>query len=322
MDNLSERIRGEIEKVLAFDMKRLIERPEWGAINMKRGEQELNSIFDLTHELSSLPIESLPSSAKSELLNRIAKIATLLGKIDGFSIERPDHRKMAESLIDEIKNENDSLHSLLGPWIGYLAFHSNRGAQQKLTDLENIVKTAKEKLEGSVNEAKELLEAMRQASAQTGVAVFAATFKQEADEYAKAAKKWLLAATVGAVLTMAAATFLWLWTEPGLDQGQIFQKLSTKIVVLALLFSATMWCGRVYKALKHLEAINRHRSVSIQTLKAFVQATSDEHSKNAVIMEAARAVFGPVTTGFVEQPGSGEGDVKVVEWVRGLTQRQ
>lgn len=130
-----------------------------------------------------------------------------------------------------------------------------------------------------------------------------------------------MAAAFAALITFLAATGMWLWTDHGLDQGQLLQKLSTKLVILALLFSATFWCGRVYKALKHLETINRHRAVSIQTLQAFVRAASENQTKDAVLMEAARAVFGNVPTGYVDSSSSGDGDVKVVEWVRGLMQK-
>lgn len=110
---------------------------------------------------------------------------------------------------------------------------------------------------------------------------------------------------------------MWFWTEAGLDQGQIFQKLSTKLVVLAVLLSATIWCGRNYKALKHLATVNRHRALSIQTLQAFSAAASDVQVKDAVLLEATRAVFGNVPTGYISD-GGGDGDLKIVEVARSI----
>lgn len=113
---------------------------------------------------------------------------------------------------------------------------------------------------------------------------------------------------------------MWFFTEPGLDQGQLVQKLSTKLFILALLITATVWCGRNYKALRHLATINRHRSLSIRTLQAFAHAATDNQAKDAVLMEATRAVFGNVPTGFIDGGGS-DGDLKVVEIARSVIPR-
>ena len=118
-----------------------------------------------------------------------------------------------------------------------------------------------------------------------------------------------------ALITLFIAYLMWLWTEAGLDQGQLFQKLGTKLVILLLLVSATAWCGRIYKALKHLATIYHHRALSIQTLQAFSAAASDEHTKNAVLLEATRAVFGNMPTGYVEG-SSAETDLKIIEVFR------
>lgn len=69
----------------------------------------------------------------------------------------------------------------------------------------------------------------------------------------------------------------------------------------------------------HLSTVNRHRALSLQTFQAFSHAASDESTKNAVLMEATRAVFGSVPTGFLDaKAGSSDGDLKIVEVAKTL----
>lgn len=89
------------------------------------------------------------------------------------------------------------------------------------------------------------------------------------------------------------------------------------MVVLAVLLTGTIWCGRNYKALKRLATINNHRAISIRTLQAFSSAAAQTQTKDAVLMEATRAVFGNVPTGFIGQTSS-DSDLKVIEVARNI----
>lgn len=327
MHDLTPKLKEGIETVLTYDRSRLIARPEWGEINLNECEQEIGTIFTLLQDLRSLPVELIPRDATNGIITVLDQLKHILMEIEKFSIKQPDPTGTIQAFTQQIKSIEQQLLTIVAPWLGFLSY--KRGdVERKVQEFDRALagvrdreQEALERSEEVVKQMNELLASARQAAAETGVATFTENFKGEANGYSDAAQKWLRAAVCGAALTVLAAGFLWFWTEPGLDQGQLFQKLSTKLVLLALLFSATLWCGRVYKAMKHLETINRHRAVSIQTLQAFVKAASDEQTRNAVLMEAARAVFGPVPTGFVEQGGSGESEVKVVEWVRGLMQK-
>lgn len=90
------------------------------------------------------------------------------------------------------------------------------------------------------------------------------------------------------------------------------------MVVLAVLLTGTIWCGRNYRALKHLATINNHRAISIRTLQAFSSAAAQTQTKDAVLMEATRAVFGNVPTGFIGQQTSSDSDLKVIEVARNI----
>ncbi|WP_204348685.1 hypothetical protein, partial [Serratia marcescens] len=85
----------------------------------------------------------------------------------------------------------------------------------------------------------------------------------------------------------------------------VFRGIS-KFFLLSVLIGATIWFGRTYRALKHLETINRHRANSLRTFQAFVKAASTDQIRDSVLVEAARSIFMIAPTGYVEQDTQAE----------------
>ena len=173
---------------------------------------------------------------------------------------------------------------------------------------------AKVEIEKKEKEIGGIVTKAREASAGAGAAVFTQDFNEESKELGKRAGKWLWAAAGGAALTAGFATLMFFQAAGGLDQGQIIQRVGSRFAILGVLFSATLWCGRICRALMHQVSVNRHRALSLQTFQAFSHAASDEGTKNAVLMEATRTVFGNVPTGFIKTSGSERvRDIRIVE---------
>jgi hypothetical protein len=169
------------------------------------------------------------------------------------------------------------------------------------------------------NEIGEIIVKAREASAAVGAAVFTQDFKKESENLKKGSRNWLIAAGGLALATLVIAGLMWYYAEPGLDRGQLFQKLGTKLAILVILITSTIWCGKIYKALMHLSTINGHRALSIQTLQAFVGAVENVQLKDAVVLEASRAIFGNVPTGYIDASNtSSDGDIKLFEIVKNL----
>jgi hypothetical protein len=103
----------------------------------------------------------------------------------------------------------------------------------------------------------------------------------------------------------------------------MWQKVASKVVILSILLTATLWCGRVYKALMHQSAMNRHRALSLQTFQAFTAAASDLQTKDAVLLEATRAIFAPCATGYVESgTASADSESRVIEIVKSIVPKK
>lgn len=149
----------------------------------------------------------------------------------------------------------------------------------------------------------QIVSAAREAAADAGVATFTTAFSDEADRIAVLSRRWLVAAAAGTVLTLLAAfvSFFWPSIPEGAGTWDIVRAAFTKVSVLGMLITATIWCARMYRALVHQRSVNRHRALSLQTFQAFAAATADDRIKDAVLMAATNSIFDNVATGLVDQ---------------------
>ncbi|MFZ5906349.1 MAG: hypothetical protein ACOYVJ_02925 [Nitrospirota bacterium] len=313
-------LKKQIEQFLQFDKEKLIARPEWGTITLEDVRSDIDRIYSIINYLKVLPVELLTINAISSITNEIQQVNGLFDTINKFSIESGSPAQQRDQFISQIQNRADSLYAAASPWIPFLAYQKGDVARnvESLTasvkEAEILVKEAKTNIDQKGKEIDDIIIKAREASASAGAAVFTQDFKKEASELKETAQIWLKVTAFLGVITVFAAAFLWYFTEAGLDQGQIWQKITTKIVVLGILVTATIWCGKIYRALMHQSAIYQHRALSIQTLQAFSSAAKDVQIKDAVVLEAAKAVFSSTSTGYIDSSKDGsEGNIKILE---------
>lgn len=91
-------------------------------------------------------------------------------------------------------------------------------------------------------------------------------------------------------------------------------------MILGLLFTSTVWCGRLYKAARHQSAINKHRANALRTFQACTKAASDDDARNAVLMETTKSIFAMTQSGYLENEAVPDGGLKIVEVVKHATQ--
>ena len=128
---------------------------------------------------------------------------------------------------------------------------------------------------------------------------------------------WLKATAALAALSFATAIYFLFATADLSTTASAIQYVSSKILILALLITATLWCGNLYKAAKHQAAANKFKGNSLKTFQAFVNATEDSAVKDAILVETTRAIFSESATGYIGNEHSGtEKSTKIVEIVK------
>lgn len=337
MANESEKVsnlKKELQRIPKPDQVRLIERQEWGETGYEKSQpiEEIQSnnerTYRLAQQLINLPIERLLEKTIDDISEKVRQVVGSYEQFDQSKIKTAsDIDSIKANYIKSIQATTDSFFEASALWIPYLAYcHGDFEQKPRILLSSSMHKTkeADERMDKMLSDAETKMDKInkiivkaREASAAAGAAVFTEDFKNVAGKMEKSAKIWL-GTTIGvAFVTVWVAFWMWNKTEGGLDHGQIFQQIGTKMFILAVLLTGTIWCGRNYRALKHLAIINNHRANSIRTLQAFSSAAAQTQTKDAVLLEATRAVFGNVPTGFIGQT-SGDSDLKVIEVARNI----
>ena len=326
-ENFVNKLREELGTITQYDGEKLITRSEWGTINFKRAHPDIDLVLSVARELSRLPLNYLTADIAKDIIRHIPAVAEQLKYIDRFSIEGGEPASNRDHLCANLHSRVEAFHRTVIPYIPYLAYR--RGdIEERIKDLESAISSIKDtcgEAEKWVETKKEAIEetvnAAQEAAASVGVATFTSEFNKEYERLKGASVYWLGAAAIFGVATIAVAivSFFWPSVSPEPNAWEILRNVVGKATIITVLFTSTVWCGRIYRAFIHQATINIHRALSLKTFRAFVTATDDAYVKDAVLMAATKAVFGNVTTGLVDQTRSGESAVNFVEFGKSST---
>lgn len=315
------------ERITTTTVDNLIANPDWGKVNFESARGDLNTAFSIANQLKNLPVELLPDQEFNPLIQVLTAVATRIDIIRKFSIEQGNAAQARDQLVNQLRQEVIALYSQAQARIPFLAVQRGdvrRNEESLAAAVERaqvVLKDATESAGSAKRELDEIIAAAREASASVGVAHFTVDFMNEARSMENSAKQWLWATMIVTGLTIAAALAFPFLLKSDLNVTlRSIELIVSKFIVISALFTAAIWCGRMYKASKHQAAVNRHRGNALKTFQAFVKATSDESTRNAVLLETTRSIFALTNTGYLDSgsESTSGGSLSILEVVKSI----
>lgn len=315
-----------INKCLSLEISNLTTKPEWGSINFEDSVSDFKRIEALLNSFLTLPLEYLPDGVIPPFSTALTPVESILSSISKFDIAEggdPTARKV--TLVNQLRDAVNNFFRIVHIYIPYLAYQrgdvDNNIAQLtgSVRSAEKFVEDAKLKIDAHLVDFSKIISSAREASAKAGVGVFTKDFSEESEKQATEASAWLKRTAWLAISTLSVAFIL---SAVGIfsdfTKERPIQFVSSKVLIILILVTATLWCGKMYKAAKHLAAMNKHRANGLLTFQAFVQATGDEATKNAVLLETTRSIFAITPSGLLDgqDTGSSDGSLKVLEVIK------
>lgn len=303
-ENLVEEIRAISEDCTEVPIDNMISNPYWGESNVESARGDLERALNIFKYLLILPIDNIPDDAKREIIESSLQIQKRINLIRSFNVNIDDSYVVGQDkgqVVGELKKKVDDFYTTTQKWIPYLFCLKGDAQTDKLT---SVVEDAYAKK----SEIEEITRAAKVASASAGVAHFTADFSDQATDLSRKAKWWLCGTGIFFLITLAVAfSFLFYDIDPKNGYAAV-HVITTKLIILSVLFSATFWCGRIYKIFGHQVTINKHRANSLRTFQAFVLATNNDETRDAVLMETTKSIFGSAPTGYLDEESSGSKD--------------
>jgi hypothetical protein len=303
-----DRILTACKEIVAVPLDQMVANaPKWGLYTFEGARRDLALIISLATHLSTLPIDLLPDGTAGEFGNSAGRANTTLTKLKAFDPLKGNPNDVIQQIISETKAAAENLLVTTQSWIPFLAYQ--RGDVQRniialteaVTSAQQILDQSRSKSSETKKEIDEIVVAAREASASAGVGVFTSDFAGQATALKAEAKNWLIVTGGFGAFTLitAAATGIW-GLESAASNPHVLQFMTSKLVLLVVLLTATIWCGRIYKATMHQAATNNHRANALKTFQAFIKAATAEQTRDAVLLETTRSIFSLSPTGYLE----------------------
>lgn len=326
MNSNLEKFKGLIDKIAAFSERDdLIRRTDWGVVNFEEASSDVNTVVHMAVDLKALPVQILPDSVINDGVTAATGLIPQLEALQAFSITASgDINQRRSTLISNIHQKADAFNRVIGLWIPYLSYHRGdaeeniKKLQIAIEDVSSVGKKHLEELNARNTEAASLIEHIKSASAEAGVAVYTHDFSEEAKSNGEVAKTWLVCTIVLAVMTMLCIVGFYFKEIQGDNIIQVIPRLGCRLLLVSLFFTATIWCGRMYKAMYNQMIQNRHRALGLKTFRAFSEAAGDAQTKDAVLRETTHSIFSSTPTGLISDSSSGESDSNIVQIAGGM----
>lgn len=315
----------EIDKCLQTEVSELISSSDWGKFNFEDVKADIQKLFQMLNHFKTLPVILLPDAELTKLTTGLNSPNSILQSIRDFSIDQQNPKGVRDQLAQQIVSAVDTFYTTAHLWIPYLAYQKG-DVQKNIESLNTSVKNAsnildetKSDVETKKKEIDSVVLAAKEASATVGVGHFSSNFETEASMLEGNAKKWLKATgtLAGVTLLMTIALYFALPIADNASTAQIVQVLSTKLILITVFFTATLWAGKMYKATMHQMTINKHRANSLKTFQAFIKASNEVSTRDAVLMETTKSIFSVMPSGYIDNEQSNVGkNTNIIEVVK------
>ncbi len=329
----------------------LVQRDRLGdALSFEVGLIPLTEAIFIARTIASMPTDRIAGSDMYSALHaRVADLYEQLVRVITFdplvATARPNEDRNA--IILSVRQAATVLLDTFAPLAGYLMLIGGgvgdapkaEAAFTRQTERLNAIITAAEldqeraaaaaeaTEEAAIStvrlatEARQAADAASASAARSGVVRYAGAFQTQAGRHRENASGWFWRAVIAMIVLLIIAGIL-LYVMPvegSISDAKMIQTILVKALAISFGSYVAIFCLRMFRAESHLCVVNEHRERALLTFQAFVEGTSDSGTKDAVLLEATRAIFAPGVTGMLDGHESSNQPTTLLEIFRGLS---
>ena len=192
-------------------------------------------------------------------------------------------------------------------------------AEEALSETGRIAEEARAETRHIAEEARSVLESIQDIAAEAGVGQQSTVFGDQATNDSSTSEKWLVRACIaggGSLIAVCAVIF---WPLSAETTSEAVRAFGGRLAILTFFAFVLGFTVRQYTSSKHNETVNLHRANALRTFTTFVGAASDQEMKDAVLLEATRAIFAPQPSGFLRAGHETESPSTIIEVIRRIS---
>lgn len=328
MSELVNKLLLEINECIKTPLNELLQNINWGNINFNNSKNNLERTFKMLSDLKLFELGILPDVTIQKIIDLLKNINSSLNQIRSFNITSGTPQETCQNIVEQINEQANNFFNYTYSYISFLAFQNGdyqrniKNIQNSYERMNNEIDDNKKSIIKKHEEIDKIVINIKETAGSVGVAHFSTNFNKESENYEKYAKNWLITTITCFIITFIVfILFIYIVKIESITTiSQIIQYFTSKFIIIGILFSITIWCGKIYKITRHQSIINKHRSNALLTFQAFTNAANDISIRDAVLMETTKSIFTISPSGYLDTEINNSNDIKVIEIMKSVSQ--
>ncbi|KKT39400.1 MAG: hypothetical protein UW29_C0014G0003 [Candidatus Collierbacteria bacterium GW2011_GWC2_44_13] len=305
-----------MDALKAINFKDLERTEELGrAYSFKQAVDFIKNVYDdLLQVIENAELLRISTNTEQQITNLANQVNENVKKIQGFVLSgneanAPSQHKQINEVVASLYQKDLELLPPLIERVNILKLNPSE-VENKVAQAFQSIKEI-EKIKGDAQKTKENIDSavkeVRNALGKEGALISATDFEEQAKEHKNLSKKWFWGSigSIGATAILVVILFSgWLPSlnliNAGNDYPRIVQITVFKLVLLSIAYLLVYQSLKNYKINQHLYVLNRHRQLTLSVYPLMAKATSEQEQSNAIVTQAAKAIFEPGTTGYLD----------------------
>lgn len=320
-------IKEVAELMSSMNMEELALNPKLGVLNFSFILVELKNCQTYIQKICSVDLNLFTMDQLEKISKEIHLTQLAINRIAKFNIQKAEAMATRNDLVRIFLNtfeafQNETLPLILyGMALNKTDQHTNN-SKKIYKDLANSLAVDLKNLEEKTKEIDSLIAVTKDALSKQGVSKESSHFHEESLSHKKSSEHWLEAIILCSLLICTwggLILFSDIFQIPENANATLLTQLFLgKIIVLSGFYYILLWCIKNYNASKHNFVVNKHRENALKTFQTFVEATTSEDIRQAILIQATSCIFSPQPSGYQKADNDGDGANKIIEITRNI----
>lgn len=311
-----DRLREALDEIVSVDPQSFSEISAHGVtLDLSTGVPVVERLVGVFRTIRDSDLGAIPDAHRQTLAQELHRTLAECQQIR----ELDPRNQSPENITSSLRTVYQEVYSNVSPILAHVGTDP-AGLEELKRQAETAVgriASAEEQVGTMLEESDTALSQIKQAAAEAGVTEHAIIFDKAAKRHAKTKYIWL-----GAGVILAATTLLLAWHMAGQVEErslpEAIQFMGARIILFGVLTYALVSCVRTYRAEAHNQVVNAHRYNAMRSFKLFTAASSDEATRNAVLMQATQCIFSHRPSGFGQREDDAAPQSQVLELTRNV----
>lgn len=311
-------LQDPLEKLESYDLGELEGRRRLGDLAFDDAPAQVREIIEILHELRQEPSERLDDGFINEVASNLNGLTQVLDQMVQLRSSDPSASASRDNFSQQLQNIHSFFRTAVRPRCITARIRdelqaqspgvAEAGVEKRIEETQRRLSALQEReseLAERLQALEPVAEAQREAATASAAGELSADYIKQADDHAKAWKRWGKWLIASVVVAIAGGVTVLLAAHPAkkATNAQIASRLTLDLLVIGLLLYLVRLMSLQFRVHRHLEAVARSKAAALSTFSRMVIGPADAEVRTAVAQIVAQAVFATGETGFIDATG-------------------